>query len=293
MRNKISVIGALIFLFLVQPNYAQEKDKHKIVFQSLAWSPDGKTIAFTAIKVKPDWSDYSADKWSLYLYNMESKVLEKLESGVLYFSFSHDGKKLAFDKRFEKNADIYIMDISTRKTIKLIDNETKDGGPSWSSDSKSIVFYSDRSGHEELYCQKVNKGKVKQLTKREEYKSFNPVCSPISDQVVYYLEKEDRKDQIYLTDLKGSFQTNLSNDLHHNIYPSWTPGGRIIYVRDKGGIMIMNSDGSGKERLCDIASEQVRMSPNGEFLLISKNDGNLYRVKLNNKTEELILCMKD
>jgi hypothetical protein len=30
--------------------------------QDLAWSPDGRTLFFSAIRVKPDWSDYAPTK---------------------------------------------------------------------------------------------------------------------------------------------------------------------------------------------------------------------------------------
>jgi len=103
------------------------------------------------------------------------------------------------------------------------------------------------------------------------------------------LEKGDSKDQIYLTDSEGSFHKNLTNDNHHNIYPSWTHDGRIIYTRDKGELMVMNSDGTGKEQFLDIPVGQVRMSPNGRFLLVSKNDGNLYTIDLSNNNEKLVI----
>ncbi|MDH3530428.1 MAG: DUF5050 domain-containing protein [Acidobacteriota bacterium] len=296
-EGDVIMLGKFFLVFLLVVNaglvHAQESQQRKIAFQSIAWTPDGKSIVFTAIQVKPDWSDYSADKWGLFDYDLDKKKLSKVTSSVLYFSLSPDGRKLAYDKSVDKNVDIYVLDRKTLKSKKLIGGEGKERAPSWSGDGKSLVFYSDRDGHEELYSYAVKTKKVKRLTNRPEHKSYNPIWAPKSDLIVYYLEKGDRKDQIYLTDSKGSFQTNLTADDHHNIFPSWTPDGRIIYARDKGEIMVMNSDGSDKRRLVDQTGGLASMSPDGKLLLFTSGAGDLLTVNLENDERTVIVSGKE
>lgn len=285
---KLNKILVSLILMLVYTNALPQDADHNIVFQNLAWAPDENTIAFTVIKVKPDWSDYSPEKWSIFLYNLDNNQLKKVDSSGLYLSFSPDGKKLAFDKTVDNNANIYEYELNTGTTSMLIDHESKDRAPSWSPDGTSIVFYSDRDGNEELFKFDIESGELKQLTNRTEDKSYNPVWSPQSGLIVYYLEKGDNKDQIFLTDNNGAFQRNLTNDDHHNVFPSWTPDGRIIYIRDKGEIMIMDDDGSNKQQLTEYSAGQVRIGRDGQKLLMSKEE-NLVTIDLKTGKETIIL----
>jgi len=62
--------------------------------------------------------------------------------------------------------------------------------------------------------------KVKQITQSHPHKSYSPVWRPDSKKIVYYFEKGDGHDQVWLTDDEGSFHTNLANDITtHNYFP--------------------------------------------------------------------------
>lgn len=276
------------FLIVVASVHLLLGQEHKIVYQSIDWMPGKEQIIFSAIKVKKDWSDYSPDKWKFYRYDLRHKKLTELGFSAIYFSFSPDGKTLAFDKNTANNKDIFLRELKSGKEVTLVSEQAKDAGPSWSPDGEYIVFYSNRSGHEELYTINVKTKETKQITNRENHKSYNPIWSPNSDFIVYYLEKGDSKDQIWLTDSKGSFQRNLTDDEHHNIYPSWTHDGRIIYTRDKGEVMIMNVDGSNKEKIIGDKVGLVRMDAKGKRLLLTKGDGNLYIYFIDKMTLEKV-----
>ena len=262
----------------------------KISYQSIDWMPSSNQIVFTAIKVKTDWSDYSPDNWHLYRYDLESRELTDLGNSIIYFSISTDGKQIVYDKNSESGKDIFILNLETGKSQALVASPTKDAGPSWSGDGKNIVFYSDRDGNEELYKMELQSGQISQLTFRDEYGSYNPQWSPDSNLIVYYLEKGDSKDQIYLTDSAGTVQQNLTNDNHHNIFPSWTPDGRILYIRDKGEIMIMNSDGTGKEPLLvDQKAGLIKMDKTGKKALMTDGKSNLHILYLDDLSSEIVI----
>lgn len=259
-----------LFVFFVTLSVSGQVNDANIVVQWLDWAPDGKGMVFTVIKVKPDWSDYSPDKWKLLHYDFHQNKLTELDSGCLYFDISNDGKWIVYDKVDDNNRNIFLMDLNTKESRPLIEHEAKDGGPSFSPYGDMIVFYSDREGKDELYVHNIKERTTHKISEEETHKSYNPVWSPEQDEIVYFLEKGDKMDQIYLTDVEGSFHRNLTNDDHHNIFPSWTPAGDIIYLRDKGEVMIMDTKGEHKRPLVSQTASQVKMGPDGHFLMISE-----------------------
>ena len=82
---------------------------------------------------------------------------------------------------------------------------------------------------------------VRRITQSALYSSFNPVWSPEGGRIIYFLEKADNHDQIYLSDPYGTTQTNLTNDTTTlNFYPSWISGDEIIFSRSPGKLMQMD-----------------------------------------------------
>ncbi len=278
-------IKLLLFVLVGLTINGQEKE-YKITYQSISWSPDSKQIFFTAIKVRPDWSDYDPNKWGLYIFDLETKSLKRMNFSAIFFSLSLDGTTLAFDKITTQNKGIFLYDLKTEQEANLVPEHLKAAGPSWSPEGDFIVFYGKSSGQEELYTFNIKTKETLQITNHESSKSFNPIWSPNSDFIVYYLETGDAKDQIWLTDSKGSFQKNLTNDDHHNIFPSWSQDGKILYVRDKGEVMSMNIDGSNKQKLIDGNYGLVSIDFTSSRLLLTNKDGNLYIFDIKEKSLE-------
>ncbi len=289
LMNTLKLFWFVIGLALLSLNAYSQTTKSKIVFQNLGWAPDGKVIAFSVIKVKPDWSDYHPDKWKLFTYHLSSQKVVEIDSACLYFDFSPDGTKLAYDKSHNQSTDIYELDLKSKKPIKLTTDQAKNRAPSYSPNGKYVVFYSNRTGHEELHKMNLKNRKINQLTNRPNSQSYNPIWAPRGKHIVFYLVSGDDQDQIYLTDSRGKKQKNLTNDQHHNVYPSWTPKRRIIYTRNQGQLMIMNDDGSGKKELTPGPIGQAKVSPDGNSILISKRNGNLYLLNLKTHQESIVL----
>ena len=106
-----------------------------------AWSPDQRTIAFTS---------YRGGNAGLYLRNIyEGKETPLATKGTSYSAaFSPDGKKLAFCSTMaeEGNADIFVMDLETKKIKRLTFNAAIETAPSWSPTGREIAFTTDRLG---------------------------------------------------------------------------------------------------------------------------------------------------
>ena len=122
---------------------ADGSDEHAISKGSLdyspAWSSDGTWIAFTSER------DGSAD---LYRMRVDGSGVERLTSEPSYddqAAWSPDGSQIVFvSTRGAGFANLWILDLKTKKARALTTGRGGDFRPAWSPDGKWIAFSSDR-----------------------------------------------------------------------------------------------------------------------------------------------------
>ncbi|HLH06386.1 MAG TPA: Tol-Pal system beta propeller repeat protein TolB [Terriglobales bacterium] len=108
------------------------------------------------------------------IYTMESdgtNVQRMTDQGYAVSpSWAPNGQFLAFAwiRRYGPGApgarDIYVMDITTKQFVQLTHDVGRNDFPSWSPDSRHIVFQSDRTGTEQIWTMLADGTNQKQLT---------------------------------------------------------------------------------------------------------------------------------
>ena len=129
-----------------------------------AWSPDGKSIAYTMTDPKTD-SDKTREKTygdfdvigegyrmsHLWIFDVAAKQARRLTSGpytVGQFSWAPDGARIAFDHRINSananggSADISIVAVADGTVLDLVTQDGPDTNPVWSPDGSRIAFES-------------------------------------------------------------------------------------------------------------------------------------------------------
>ena len=74
------------------------------------------------------------------------------------------GGRIALTSLRDGNWEIYIMGGDGSDPMRLTDDPTHDGMPSWSPDAERIAFVSDRDGNAEIYVMDANGGSCTRLT---------------------------------------------------------------------------------------------------------------------------------
>jgi Tol biopolymer transport system component len=122
-----------------------------------AWSPDGKTIAFTSFR------DGNQEIYTMNANgtNQTNVTNDTAEDGVA--AWSPDGNKIAFSSKRDGDDDIYTMNADGSDVHNVSNNTDRDTEPAWSPDGNKIAFSSNRGGSYEIYTMNANGTEVKRI----------------------------------------------------------------------------------------------------------------------------------
>jgi tricorn protease len=143
--KKLYLLLFSVFLFqnLVK---AQSQEVYFASYPTL--TPDGKTIIFS----------YEGDLWKTDLNNSVAARLTAMQGEETCPRVSPDGKWLAFSSNQFGNNDVYVMPLAGGEIRQLTYHDANDQVDSWSWDSKSIYFTSNRYNSFSEYKVKLDGG---------------------------------------------------------------------------------------------------------------------------------------
>ena len=139
----LSLFAILLIQNLVK---AQNQDVYFAAYPTL--TPDGKTVIFS----------YEGDLWKTDLNNPAAVRLTAMQGEETNPRVSPDGKWLAFSSNQFGNNDVYVMPLAGGEIKQLTWHDANDQVDSWSWDSKSIYFTSNRYNSFSEYKIGINGG---------------------------------------------------------------------------------------------------------------------------------------
>ncbi len=141
--------------------------------EQIAWSTDGKTIAYTSKKKIGKEFAVSTNS-DVYLYNLATRATTSLaETNPGYDQdpvYSPDGKYIAWTSMerdgFESDRKrIFLFNTADGTSAELLKDKNRSAdNVTWANDSKSIYFTSDIKGTVQVFNIEVPTGKVRQIT---------------------------------------------------------------------------------------------------------------------------------
>ena len=228
---------------------------------SLAWSPDGRRIAFIS-RLGTDGDDeiyaMNADGSDITrLANSESLSVRPIRYRQLVWS--PDGQRIAFVSNRDGNLDIYAANADGSGIIRLTDNDAWYDWPAWSPDGRRIAFSSNRDGNQDIYAMNADGSEITRLTNND-MEDREPAWSPDGRRIAFSSSYGHAHSSIYVMDVDGS-NARMAWGGIPGYGPAWSPDGRRIVFTNYPGrgdietgdteIYTINADGSGWTQLTD------------------------------------------
>jgi TolB protein len=166
---------------IVTPAKRPAQDEHP------AWSPDGKTIAFTTTR------DANQE---IYLCDADGGNMRRITShpGIdSHPTWSPDGKQIAFTSSRFGNMEICVMNADGSEIRRLTDHPAMDYQPKWSPDGKQIAFTSTRDGNYEICVIRPDGTGLKNLTQHEAVDK-DPAWTPDGSHVTFVSNRDGKFD---------------------------------------------------------------------------------------------------
>ncbi len=211
----------------------------------LSWAPDEKHVALASKAGETD---------AIFILDVNGNgPQQKLPNidldGIQGLKWSPDGKYLAIIGMKNGQSDLYLYDFATHQLRNLTNDAFSDHEPSWSYDSKSIYFTSERGDH-------LVPG---------QYPLEYP--SPVNIQSTNI--------DVYRYDLASNTITRITNTPKADeYYPVLTKDNKLFYISNANGInniYTANADGSDARPITNSVSkiDQISVSNDGTKLCFS------------------------
>ncbi len=171
-----------------------EYEELRTAYSQSAFSPDGKTIAFTAQSKGKDVLEIMDVKRRKRVRRLDQLPFEQMIGPT----FSPDGRQIAFVGTQGSRSDLYIVGVDGTGLRRLTNDVTGDAQPSWSPDGRFIAFASERGPQTDVELLRFGKWRISVLDVQtgaievlpgQEGHNRNPQWSPDSRSIAYVSDR--------------------------------------------------------------------------------------------------------
>jgi len=126
-------------------------------------SRDGRSIVYVSVDAKSNVKKIAFDPAKERVVGLPVPVTQGARQ-VGSVDPSPDGQLLVYYST-GKQENLVVISNDGSNPVQLTNDQYKNRGPRWSPDGKRIIFYSNRSGHYELWCINPDGSGLEQMTK--------------------------------------------------------------------------------------------------------------------------------
>lgn len=254
----------LLFGFLLAPLCSGAQK----FYSTLSWSPDGKRLLVAQETWVGEQGTYT--QLSMSADGTDVRVIAENALGGVWLP---DGNRIAFSR----DGELFISNPDGSGARQLTKDTVRDIEPSFSPDGNHMSFTSVRGKKGIIFIMNTDGS-----GRRKVAEGYTSSWSPSGKQLVYYKDKGDSMDKVYVFDLSWATEHLITKDSLDNYYPSWTPDGKIIYSfadrihkqSEVSGLCSIKADGTDRERIGTIKPWFARMAPDGTKIAYTKPNPN-------------------
>lgn len=243
---------------------------HKEIFTA-QW--DGSDVAQVtnngSINVLPAWlpsgglvyTSYISGNANLYLLGKREPILayEGLNMGA---AISPHGGKMAVVLTKDGDAEIYVANVNGSGLKRLTNDQSIDVSPTWSPDGSQIAYVSNKDGSPQIYVMSAGGGGSKRLTFSGSYNQTPAWCPRADTPLIAFTGRDGGVYDIFTVNVQTGEIVRLTQFQGSNMDPTWSPDGRLIaFWSSRGGIFVMNPDGTNQRMVIPGHAETLRWAP--------------------------------
>lgn len=240
-------------------------------------TPDGETIIFS----------YEGDLWKVSINGGQAYRMTAMEGEETRPSVSPDGKWLAFSGEQFGNMDVFIMPLEGGEIQQLTYHEATDEVESWSWDSQTIYFTSNRYNRYTAFEIDIAGFTPKRLFPNYFNTVHNTVVSPVTGEI-FFNESWESKNFAHRKRYKGEYNPDIkSYNPKTKAYQQYTDyegkdfgasidqDGNVYFMSDEanGEYNLYTFKESQKTQLTDFPTSIMwpKVSANGEKIVFQKD----------------------
>ena len=191
---------------------------------SVAWGPDGRTIAFVAKRGPQD----VILLWDLY---------DKKLSGKLHFDgieiihgldWAPDSRRLAFVGTGYGQSDIYYADVESGELTQVTGTPQRDDYPAWSPDGTELAYSAKRDGQFDVRAHNLETGRTRLLVSSPTDDLW-PTWLPEGNKILFVSTRDGISD-LFVHHLEEDREYRLTRTVSGVLSPSLSPDGRQIVL---------------------------------------------------------------
>jgi Tol biopolymer transport system component len=270
-----TLVSGDLYIMGADGSDAKQLTRYKVVDSApLAWSPDSRTVLFSANTGAGQTNIFSVD-----LNGGEPRqITADVDGGGSSPVWSPDGTSIAFTAGPRR--DIFTMRSNGSDRRRLTSDPADDAHPSWSADGQWIVFDTDRrAGNREIYVMRSDGSGQRRFTAGPWSNTEKPVWSPGSVPTgdLYPTPQPEVATSPPTAEAARRVETavtRLTDNILRDSDPTWSPDGkRIAFLSGSAPdyfIWTMNADGSDARSLSSQRVDgDLAWSPDGSRFAFS------------------------
>jgi Tol biopolymer transport system component/C-terminal processing protease CtpA/Prc len=231
----------LLSIVLATAASAQKAETYFLSQPSL--TPNGQTVVFS----------FEGDLWKAALSDGQAYRLTAMQGYETGAKVSPDGKWIAFTGRQYGNADIYVMPITGGDIRQITFHSGTDEMNSWSWDSKTIYFNSNRAGQVSGYKVGMNGGTPQRVFGDYFFQYDHNLVEHPSTGEIFFNDTWESSNQAHRKRYKGPFNPDIQSynakTKKFTKYTDWIGKDFGATIDKNGNIYFISDEANGEYNL--------------------------------------------